>query len=53
MSARAGDVSLENAHDGARAFHGDVGVCAVLSLTYRSRVHVYDGYRECADDRAL
>ena len=52
MNAHAGDVSRENAHDGARAFHGGAGACAAPSQA-RRHVHVYDGHHECADDRAL
>jgi len=52
MSARAGDVSLENAHDGARAFHGGAGACAAPILAHYPCAHVYDGHHECADVRA-
>ena len=50
MNANAGDVSPENAHDGARAFHDGAGACAARSQA-RYSVHVYDGHHECADDR--
>jgi len=42
MSARAGDVSLENAHDGARAFHGGAGACAAPILAHYPCAHVYE-----------
>ena len=53
MNAHAGDVSRENAHDGARAFHGGAGACAVHSLTDRPHAGVYDGHRERDHARAL
>jgi hypothetical protein len=53
VSARACDVSQENADAYALAFHDGAGACAVPPLAPRARVHVYDEHHECADARAL
>jgi hypothetical protein len=52
VSARACDVSQENADAYALAIDDGAGACAVPPLAPRPRVHVYDERRDCADARA-